>query len=122
MKKTEKKHPRKNAGGSGLFKFRRYKKPEGKIGAKAKHPKLIVEEIDNEYSFMGLTKSEKSGHHKNIALEKNPKKGDKRKAYLRKELRHDKTSNFGDILENYNLSEVDKEKVIEYIKKIKKKK
>lgn len=106
----------------GLFKFRRYKKIEGGKNKKAKHPKLIVEQQKTTVGFMGLTEDSKSGHHKNIPLTSNPKKGDKRKAYIRKELRHDTLDNFGEILENYNLSEEDKKAVIAYIKKRKKKK
>lgn len=85
----------------GLFKFRRYKKVEGGKGKKARHPKLIVEQEKDMVGFMGLTEEPKSGHHNNIPLTKNPKKRDKRKAYLRKELRRDKLDNFGEILEDY---------------------
>ena len=56
---------------SGLFKFRRYKKVEGGKSKKARHPKLIVEQEENTVGFMGLTESEKRGHHKNIELDKN---------------------------------------------------
>lgn len=105
---------------TSLFKFRRYKKKEGK--KKVKHPKLIVEENETEYGFMGFTEEPKSGHHKNIELTQNPKKGDTRPAYIRKELRYDITENFSEVLENYNLSEEDKKAIIEYLNKRKKKK
>lgn len=106
---------------SGLFKFRRYKKLEGG-SKKARHPKLIVEQEQDTLGFMGLTEDPKSGHHKNITLTVNPKKKDKRKAYLRKELRHDKLDNFGEILNDYNLSDEDKKAVIEFLENRKKKK
>ena len=106
---------------SSLFKFRRYKKLEGGKGKKAKHPKLIVEKTETEYGFMGMTEEAKSGHHKNMPI-KNPKKGDKRKSYLRKELRYDIQENFEEILKNYKLSEKDKKAVIEFIEKKRKKK
>lgn len=109
-----------HAAPTSLFKFRRYKKKEG--GKKVKHPKLIVEENETEYGFMGFTEDSKSGHHKNIKLTTNPKKGDTRPAYIRKELRYDITDNFYDVLENYNLSEKDKQAIIEYLNKHKKKK
>ena len=107
---------------NGLFKFRRYKVIEGGASSKARHPKLIVSQEQKQVGFMGLTESKKRGHHKNIELDINPKKGDTRKAYLRKEIRYDDIEKFGDILNDYNLSESDKRKVIEYIKKLKKKK
>ena len=107
---------------SSLFKFRRYKKLEGGKKRKAKHPKLIVDETETEYGFMGLTEESKSGHHSNLMLTKNPKRGDKREAYIRKELRYDNQDNFGKVLEDYNLSQADKQAIIKYIKKRKKKK
>lgn len=106
---------------SSTFKFRRYKRKEGKEKT-ARHPKLIVGENDDEFEFMGLTEDSHCGHHSNIKLDKNPKKGDKRQAYIRKEIRRDKKSQFYEILDKYNLSDIDKQKIIEYIEKIKKKK
>lgn len=106
---------------SSLFKFRRYKKKEG--GKKAsRHPKLVVDETQTNYGFMGLTKDSKRGHHNNLELKQNPQKGNKNKAYLRDELRYDDKDNFGEILQNYNLSSEDKKAIIELLKKRKKKK
>lgn len=122
VKAAKAKQTNKNESESSLFKFRRYKKLEGGKNKKAKHPKLIVNETKSEFEFMGLTEEEKSGHHKNILLVKNPKNGDTRKAYVRKEIRKDIRENFGEILANYNLSEKDKLSIIEYIEKRKKKK
>ncbi len=102
--------------------FRRLKKEEGNEKKKVKHPKLIVEEKEDKYGYMGLTSSKKKGHHANIPLVKNPQKGAKGKSYIRKELREDKKENFGKILENYNLSKQDKKAIIEFIEKRKKKK
>ena len=86
------------------------------------HPKLIVDENnqDNTYGFMGLTEHKYNGHHLNIKLEKNPRRGDTREAYIRKELRKDKKNNFGGVLTNYELSEKDEEKVDDYLNKKKK--
>ena len=105
-----------------LFVFRKYKKIEGGKIKRAKHPKLIVDEENDNYGFMGLTESPKRGHHKNIKLSKNPQVGNTSDSYLRDELRYDLKENFSDILEDYNLSEEDKIAVLEYIKKRKKKK
>lgn len=105
-----------------LFKFRRYKKEEGGKVKKAKHPKLIVESNSDEFGFMGLTESSKRGHHKNIELTKNPQKGKKGKSYLRDEIRYDKKRNFGDVLKDYNLTEEDKQNILKYLERRKKKK
>ena len=107
---------------SSLFKFRRYKKVEGGKKKKARHPKLIVDETNDEFGFMGLTESSKRGRHKNIPLSKNPKEGDKRPAFIRKELRYDKKSAFKETLKDYKLSENDISKIMKYIEKHKKKK
>lgn len=106
----------------GLFNFRRYKKEEGGKIKKAKHPKLIVDETNKEFGFMGLTESSKRGHHKNISLSKNPRSGDIRKAYIRDELRYDDKKFFSDVLANYNLTSKDIKNIKEILKKRKKKK
>ena len=107
---------------SSLFRFRKYKKIEGGKHKRAKHPKLIVEEDNKNFGFMGLTESPKRGKHKNILLGKNPKKGDKRSAYLRNELRYDSKNKFEEILKDYNLSEKDLIKIIKFLEEYKKKK
>lgn len=126
MKKTTKKPSAKTVKAkrskSSLFKFRRYKKEEGGKKKRAKHPKLIVDEKKDNFGFMGLTEAPKRGHHKNIELSKNPQKHKENKAYLRDEVRYDEKRNFGDILEDYKLSNEDKKAVIDYLEKRKKKK
>ena len=76
----------------GLFKFRRYKKYEGSAEKKAKHPKLIVEDLETEYGYMGLTESKKHGRNSNIPIT-NPVAGDDRQSYLRKPVEHDLKEN-----------------------------
>ena len=105
---------------SSLFKFRKYKKVEGGTHKRSKHPKLIVDETREELGFIGLTESPKRGNHKNIPLDKNPKKGDKRPAYIGDELRYDKKTKFEEILKDYNLSDKDIDKILKYVKKQKK--
>ena len=105
---------------SKLFTFQRYKKIEGSDTKRAKHPKLIVDEEAEKYGYMGLTESEKQGNHKNIPLTKNPKKGDKRPAYLRQELRYDTKDSFVE-LENYHLAQEDKQTVLQWLAEKKKK-
>ena len=113
---------KKNKVKSGLFTFRRYKKNEGGKTKRAKHPKLIVDEKHDDYGFMGLTESAKRGHHRNIELSKNPEKGKTGKSYIRDELRYDKKDNFGEVLSNYKLTKEDKQVIIRYLEKRKKKK
>ena len=101
-----------------MFEFRRYKKKEGK--KQVRHPKLIVDEDKTNYGYMGLTENKKNGHHSNIPLERNPKKNDSRPAYLRKDIRYDSKTRFGKILDDYNLSQKDKQYIIDYVEKHKK--
>lgn len=103
---------------SKKYYFKRYKKKE----QGAKHPKLItntiVENGIRKHVFMGFTESEYSGHHKNIGIN-NPKTNDTRPAFLRKEQRKDKITNFED-LNNYQLHIEDELKVDSYLNKKKK--
>lgn len=64
---------------------------------------------------MGLTESEKKGRHKNIELIPNPKAGDTRRAFVRKELRSDNQKQFSEILSNYDLSEESLNKIVKYL-------
>lgn len=102
--------------------FRRYKKTEGKAVKKGKHPKLIVEETKDDFGFMGLTKSPKRGNHNNIPLSKNPRAGNKEKAYIRDELRYDKKRNFSEKLKDYDITPEDEERILKYLERHKKKK
>lgn len=107
---------------SNLFTFQKYRKIEGGKKKRAKHPKLIVEENGNIFGYMGLTESARQGHHDNIPLAKNPKRGDTRPAYIRKELRYDTSDNFYGILEDYNLTTKDKQAILAWLQKKKGKK
>lgn len=105
-------HKRKNY---GLFKFRRYKKYEGSAEKKAKHPKLIVEDLETEYGYMGLTESKKHGRNSNIPIT-NPMAGDDRQSYLRKPVEYDLKENFEEILDGYSLSKADIKAVKKYLR------
>ncbi len=97
--------------------FKRYKKKEQGV----KHPKLIINTIiengTKKHIFMGFTESPTKGkkRRKNIQIT-NPKPKDARNAYLRKELRKDKTVNF-EPLSNYHLHKEDEIKVDEFLNK-----
>ena len=104
-----------------MYKFRRYKKIEGGKKKRARHPKLIVDIKDNEYGFMGLTESEKRGHHKNIKI-KNPEKNKFGYSYIRNELRYDDKKHFSSPLKDYRLHNEDYEKINIAVNKHKKKK
>ena len=104
---------------SDLYKFRKYKKSQGK--KKVKHPKLIVDEYKDEYGFMGLTSSYRKGkRHNNIRLSSNPKKGASGESYLRRKIEYDRKEMFEKILDDYSLSDEDKKYIIEYVNKHKK--
>lgn len=102
--------------------FRRYNFEEGGQKKKAKHPKLIVEKENDQYGFMGLTKSPKRGNHKNLSLSKNPQRGKSHPSYIRGELRYDSVRHFGDIMKDYRLSKEDQQRVLDYVEKLKQKK
>lgn len=109
---------------SDLFTFRKYKKEQGK--KKTKHYKLIVDDYENEYGFMGLTKSKYKGRgHKNLELIDNPQfvsgKRSSEKSYLRRKIEYDKKRYFSEVSLDYQLSDVDKRRLEPYVKKHKKK-
>lgn len=103
-----------------LFVFRKYKHEEG--NKRVLHPKLIVDVKNNQYGYMGLTSSIKSGHHKNYEMKKNPQKGKSKKSYLRKDIRYSSKKDFSEILNDYHLYSEDKEFVINFVNEHKKKK
>ena len=100
---------------NNLYVFRRYKKKEG--NSKKKHPKLIVDDVGSNYGYMGLTENKTRGkRHYNIPIT-NPRLGDNRPAYLRKQIDYDTKSNFSDVLKNYNLSKKDRKFVEDFVNK-----
>ena len=104
---------------SDLFKFRRYKKKQGKKGVS--HPKLIVDKHQNQLGFMGLTSSKSKGkRHKNIQLKTNPQKGNLSKAYLRRKIEYDKEKMFDEVLKDYQLDQDDIEFIKAFVDKHKK--
>lgn len=106
-----------------LYRFRKYKKKQGKKNVR--HPKLIVDDYEHEYGFMGLTSSRYKGRgHKNIELNDNPEiingKRLEVKSYLRRKVEYDNKRYFGEIVDNYELSKTDKNRIIDYVNKHKK--
>lgn len=72
---------------------------------------------------MGLTSSKTKGRgHKNLALIKNPQKGNNKKAYLRRKIEYDLKTKFSEILKDYQLSPEDIEFIIKYVNDHKKEK
>ena len=102
------------------FRFLKYK--EGPLNKKRKHPKLILEKENDTYHYMGMTESAKRGRHKNIELTRNPKRGDIRPAYIRKEYLIRSTKDFHGIRKDYSLSSVDKVRILDEARKLKAKK
>ena len=111
-KKTKEKFPH--------FRFLKYK--EGPPSNKQKHPKLILEKENDTYHYMGMTESPKRGRHKNIELTRNPKRGDSRRAYIRKEYLIRPTKDFYGVRDDYFLSEADKTRILSEARKLKAKK
>lgn len=98
----------------------RYKKP-GASNKKENHPRLVVDEVENNYVNMvlthGDTRPDKNGKITNkryMPLNQNPNPRDGRKAYLKKQLQYDKKGRFTKPIKNYTLSDEDKEKVENY--------
>ena len=102
--------------------FRLLKYKEGPKKNKHRHPKIILEKENDTYHYMGMTESSKRGRHKNIPLSQNPKRGDSRQAYVRKEYLVRPTDDFLDILYDYKLSDADKASVLAHAAKLKQKK
>ena len=59
------------------------------------HPAYIFKEENGEYKYIGLTHSNITQGVKNIKLDHNPNKKDKRDSYIRNFSTHDKTKKFG---------------------------
>ena len=102
------------------FRFLKYK--EGPSNNKKRHPKLILERENDTYHYMGMTESAKRGRHANIKLSKNPKRGDSRPAYIRKEYLIRPTEDFYEVRKDYKLSSKDLPLVLSEAEKLKKKK
>ena len=97
------------------WKFRKNRKRKNKDTPY--HPSIIVGEKDNKYANIGLTHNAKRGHHKNIPLHENPNKKDKRKSYLRTDLRFDDKEYLKEKLYGYKLSTKDIDKIYSIINK-----
>lgn len=84
---------------------------------KGKHPALVVGETDDGSSFVniGLTKSSKRGHHKNVKIH-NPQNWEE-SSYLRDDIRVDSKEYLSKILEDYRLCPDDIDKIWTIIKK-----
>ena len=87
------------------------------FGSKSRgHPTYVYGESGNEYKYIGITHSAKSGHKKNYELSKNPHPKDTRKAYVRKQSQKDKKSLFGQLLEGWKFDKKDYKNVKKYMK------
>ena len=82
-----------------------------------KHPSLVIGETEDGKSFynLGLTKSEKRGHHKNLKIH-NPQNWNE-SLYLRDDIRIDSKEHLSEVLKDYNLCPDDIEKIWKIIKK-----
>ena len=97
--------------------FRNNSKRKKGSSRKGKHPSLIVGETDDGSSYVniGLTKSSKRGHHKNIKIH-NPQNWDE-DSYLRDDIRIDAKEYLSEVLKDYKLCPDDIDKIWEIINK-----
>ena len=84
---------------------------------KGRHPSLIVGETDDGKGFVniGLTKSPKRGHHKNVKIH-NPQNWSE-DSYLRDDIRIDSKEYLSEVLRDYNLCPEDIDKIWQIINK-----
>ena len=75
------------------------------------HPTYIYRERGNQYDFLSLTHSERTGNERNIPLKKNPNPKDKRKAYVRPKAETAHISSFGKRLLGWFFSDEDKDTI-----------
>ena len=92
------------------------KRKKGTTG-KGMHPSLVVGETNdgNAYVNIGLTKSPKWGHHKNIQIH-NPQNWNE-SSFLRDDVRVDSKEHLSEVLKDYRLCPEDIEKIWAIIKK-----
>lgn len=92
-----------------------------KQAKKGSHPSLIFAKTNDglKYYNIGLTHSDKRGHHKNVEIS-DPSNW-KNKSYLRDDISADEIKYFGSILSNYKVNPKDKTKIKRLIYKYKKK-
>ena len=90
-----------------------------KIGSKkvGSHPALVIGEIDDGSSYynIGLTKSDKRGHQKNIKIH-NPQNWSE-ESFLRDDINIDSKEYLSEVLKDYNLCPEDIDKIWKIINK-----
>ena len=90
-----------------------------KLGKKngGSHPSLVIAETDDGSGYLniGLTKSPKRGHHKNIKIH-NPQNWEE-DSYLRNDIRIDSKEYLSEILKDYKLCPDDIDKIWKIINK-----
>ena len=98
---------------------------EFRYNNQTKHPNYIFEETNGKYRSLGITHSSSTFGKRNMPLEKNPRTGENKQAYIRNGIISDKKSNYSKkTIKNMKFSESDlkntKSKIRNY-KKTKKK-
>lgn len=82
-----------------------------RFNTRTKHISLIGGKSKDKYAYMTMTHSSKSGHKKNIKLEKNPNINDSRDAYLVKSIFIDDRNKFSSKIKNLSLTRNDNKKI-----------
>lgn len=89
--------------------FRDYK-PSG-------HPAYIYEKVGNEFRFLGVTHAPITRGIKNIKLEKSPDPNDTKTAYIKPQTQQDKINHFDKRHKGWKITDSDKEKIMNRLKK-----
>ena len=96
-------------------------KDEFRFNHKTGHMNYVFGETEEDYKSVGLTSKETTFGKKNMPLEKNPKKGDSGKSYIRNGIISDRKGSYSEkVAKNYEFSEEDKPKVKGKIRNYKK--
>lgn len=116
FKTEEKKKKRQNSSARNEFRYNN----------QTKHPNYIFEESNGKYRSLGVTHQERTFGKQNMPLDKNPKKGEEKKAYIRNGVISAKKSNYSKkTINNMSFNQSDyknvKSKIRNYKKNRKKK-
>ena len=92
-----------------------FRKLNNKVGKG--HPTYIYAKVGKKYKFIGITHSEITDGVKNIKMDQNPDPKDKRSSYFRPKSSEANRSAFGSRLKGWRLSDNDKIKADDIIRK-----
>ncbi len=92
------------------------KKDEIRKSKATGHPAYIFAQEGNDFKFLGITHSPMTEGNANIELSVNPNRSDKRKAYVIKKSKRDRTNKFGAKSKTMKIAKKDKSKIRDFLK------